>query len=67
MGIKARKADMGYGRYDGDRQIDKGDAASETLAGQDGDPGEGKTLDLIRVAVSEVMTLRLSCQFSGGH
>ena len=54
-GDKSKKGGYGF-RYNTDRQIDKGDAASETLAGQDGDPGEGDTLDLIRVAVSEVMT-----------
>ena len=78
-GDKSKKG--GYGlRNNSDRQIDKEVAASETLAGQDGGPGEGDTLDLICVAVSEVMTagmaafqaklkkdLRLPCQFSGGH
>ena len=50
-GDKSKKG--GYGlRYNADRQIEKEDAASETLAGQDGGPGEGDTLDLIRVAVS---------------
>ena len=54
-GDKSRKC--GYGlRNNADRQIDKEVAASETLAGQDGGPGEGDTLALIRVAVGEVMT-----------
>jgi hypothetical protein len=55
VGVKSKKG--GYGlRYNADWQIDKEDAARETLAGQDGGPGEGDTLDLIRLAVSKVIT-----------